>query len=104
MLGNSRNIAMPITTMITNTSTSVMPACDIYYCPVLGEAAVKGRTDYLGPVSDLNELPEDAYVGGDKPGNHDSHMEGSGNVVRKSGDVLELQGTEYADFVKACRP
>ena len=77
---------------------------EIFFCPVRGGGAVKGKTDYLGPASDVNEFPEDAFIGGDKPGNHDDYATGSGYVVRKSGDVLELEDTEYDDFVRACRP
>ena len=64
---------------------------DLYFCPLLGESGGQGRTDYLGPLSDANELPAGAFIGGDKPGNHDKYWKGSGNVLRKSGDVMELQ-------------
>ena len=77
---------------------------DLYFCPLLGESTGRGCTDYLGPLSDANDLPAGAFIGGDKPGNHDKYSKGSGNVLRKSGDVMELQGTEYDDFIKACRP
>ena len=89
----------------TTTPPLIDPSmADLYTCPVLGEGEGTGPSDYLGPASDVTELPEDAYLGGDKPGNHDRYTKGSGNVIRMSGEVIEIEGTEYEDFLEACRP
>ena len=70
---------------------------DIFLCPVLGSSA-NGEYDYGGPAKKVNQLGDGEPVGADLAENHmeGSSDEGSGNVLRKSGDVLEITGPDWA--------
>ena len=73
---------------------------DIFLCPVLGSSSA-GDYDYAGPARSVNQLGDGDPVGADL---HDNHKEGasdegSGNVLRKSGDVLEYSGSDWARMV-----
>ena len=69
---------------------------DLFLCPVLGGSA-SGDYDYGGPAKKINTLADGDMVGADLEENHKegSSDEGSGNVLRKSGDVLEITGPEW---------
>jgi prepilin-type N-terminal cleavage/methylation domain-containing protein len=76
---------------------------DIFTCPVKPTYAAPGSTHYRGPTANVNALPDGAAVGGD--GDKDSSAgephpgEGtSGNIVRKSGDVVEFSGAEWTTY------
>ena len=73
----------------------------IYFCPVLDRDVVKGETDYLGPRADIVTLGDSEYIGSDRPENHG---DGWGIVLRKSSDILELEGTEFLEAAARCRP
>ena len=71
---------------------------DIFICPVGGSTSVAGDFDYLGPAKKITLLMDGDPVGADKDTNHPAegaNDEGSANVLRKSGDVLEIVGPEY---------
>ena len=72
-------------------------AIDIFVCSASGNTATKGATDYRGPRMNIQQLGDGEYIGGDN--NLDQwHNPGSGvpsgNFLRKSSDVIELEGTE----------
>ncbi|HXX92367.1 MAG TPA: type II secretion system protein [Planctomycetota bacterium] len=69
---------------------------EIFLCPVKGDSPV-GEYDYNGPAKKVNSLADGDMVGSD---DRDSHKEGasdegSGNILRKSGDVLEATGPDW---------
>ena len=70
---------------------------DVFICPVKGDGS---KCDYLGPGSPASSLPQDAIVGADKPGNHRD----GGNVVRKSGDVVEHADPDFRKLTAELRP
>lgn len=72
---------------------------EVLLCPVKGEPMI-GEIDYWGPGSSVNKLKGGDPVGCDDPENHmegadSSGNDASGNVLRKSGDVLELTGNDW---------
>ena len=71
---------------------------DIFLCPVKGDSA-NGECDYGGPAGKpVSRLADGDMVGADDKDNHaegSSGTEGSGNVLRKSGDVLEITGPDW---------
>jgi prepilin-type N-terminal cleavage/methylation domain-containing protein len=83
-------------------STTTPPLIDttemeIFLCPVKGEPQI-GEIDYYGPGATVNKLKGGDPVGCDDPVNHaegTGQNDASGNVLRKSGDVLELTGNEW---------
>ena len=72
---------------------------DIFLCNVKGDSA-NGDYDYGGPAGPIARRADGDMVGADLDENHAEGKsdEGSGNVLRKSGDVLEISG---ADWLKA---
>jgi len=94
--------------------TTVMPPLvdvteqEVFLCPVKGDSPV-GEIDYFGPGLKINKLAGGDPVGCDDP---DNHKEGSstagndatGNVLRKSGDVLELTGNEWSNVLNGNNP
>ena len=70
---------------------------DIYLCPVKGDGST---CDYLGPGTQANSLSMDSPVGADTRGNHPD----GGNVVRKSGDVVEVSDAELRKLTADLRP
>jgi prepilin-type N-terminal cleavage/methylation domain-containing protein len=71
---------------------------DIFICSVGGSTSATGDFDYLGPAKRVSLLLDGDPVGADKDGNHPpegANDEGSANVLRKSGDVMEMVGQEY---------
>jgi hypothetical protein len=77
---------------------------DIYTCPCKPSPAPPGDTHYRGPTANVNGLADGDAVGGD--GDQDSPTPGethpgegkSGNIIRKSGDVSEYAGAEWAVY------
>ncbi|MBV8882254.1 MAG: type II secretion system protein [Planctomycetaceae bacterium] len=71
---------------------------EVFLCPVLGELRL-GEIDYFGPGKSVNRLSGGDPVGCDDPENHkegnSAGNDASGNVLRKSGDVLELTGSDF---------
>jgi prepilin-type N-terminal cleavage/methylation domain-containing protein len=75
---------------------------DIFMCPVGGAANTPNEPDYYGPATKVAVLMDGDYVGSDAPENHPAESSGdpgSGNCLRKSGDVQELNGTEFQSVV-----
>ena len=62
---------------------------DIYFCPYEKNKPY-GETSYRGPKSDVNELRDDDVVGCCSG----LHLDGSGNVLLKSGDVTTVTKTD----------
>lgn len=60
----------------------------IFDCPVKPGQVTAGTTDYRGPATNVNGAVPDDPVGADVVGNHGPG--GGGNVLRKSGDVLNV--------------
>ncbi len=72
---------------------------DIYLCPVKGDG-VAGDIDYFGPGISINRLGDGDPVGCDDPQNHSGGTSSAsgdegGNVLRKSGDVVESTGNDW---------
>ncbi|MBI3854921.1 MAG: type II secretion system protein [Planctomycetes bacterium] len=86
--------------LTTTTPPLVDPTeMEVFLCPVKGEPTV-GEIDYWGPGAKVNRLAGGDPVGCDDPDNHkegssSSSTDASGNVLRKSGDVLELTGNDW---------
>jgi hypothetical protein len=66
---------------------------DVLKCPV-SPSDVQDDCQYLGPVSSANQLSSGDPLGCDDYENHGPDPPGSagGNILRKSGDVLEDNG------------
>jgi hypothetical protein len=62
----------------------------------------EGGNDYRGPVKSVRYLSDSDPVGGDEPGTHD--VGEGGNVLRKSGDVLEIRETEWSALTGLLKP
>ena len=74
---------------------------EIYLCSVKGDSNL-GDIDYFGPGNPVNRLAGGAPVGCDDPQNHQegSSTDGSGgNVLRKSGDVLEYVANDFNNML-----
>ena len=69
---------------------------DIFLCPVKG-TSVSDECDYAGPAKRIGLLLDGDPVGADLPDNHSDgpNDEGGGNVLRKSGDVIEVTGPDW---------
>jgi prepilin-type N-terminal cleavage/methylation domain-containing protein len=70
---------------------------DIFLCPVKGDSP-QGDYDYNGPAKPVSRLADGDMVGSDDRESHKEGAsdEGSGNVLRKSGDVLEVSGPDWS--------
>jgi prepilin-type N-terminal cleavage/methylation domain-containing protein len=81
--------------VLTSVSPPLVDDREIYLCPVKGEDS--GEIDYWGPGNTIGRLAPGDVVGCDDPGNHSEGdtANQSGNVIRKSGDVIELQTEEF---------
>ena len=62
---------------------------DVLHCPVRGEAAVAGRTDYRGPKVPWTQLGAGDPVAADKDGNHGKNE--AGNILLKDGSLIEAR-------------
>jgi prepilin-type N-terminal cleavage/methylation domain-containing protein len=72
---------------------------DIYNCPVRAEGN-PGDIQYYGPGVSVNRLGDGDAVGCDDPQNHsDGSVGQGGNVLRKSGDVMEMDDQEFLKIV-----
>jgi prepilin-type N-terminal cleavage/methylation domain-containing protein len=72
---------------------------EIFLCPVKAEDT--GDIDYWGPGNSVGRLAPGDPVGCDDPVNHQEGSTGveSGNVLRKSGDVLEMNGDSWSKMM-----
>ena len=77
---------------------------EIFLCP-LREGAL-GDVDYWGPGIQVSRLKGGDPVGCDDPDNHGaSSSEGEGgNVLRKSGDVMELPPNDFTNMLNGTNP
>lgn len=82
---------------------------DLFQCPARGEVSAT-ECYYLGPRDNVNRLKDGEFMGCDLNDNHASEpiqtpsMEG-GNILRKSGDVIEDAGPLWAQCIGgACAP
>jgi prepilin-type N-terminal cleavage/methylation domain-containing protein len=74
---------------------------EIYLCPVKGDSNL-GDIDYFGPGNPVNRLAGGDPVGCDDPMNHaegNSTDGAGGNVLRKSGDVLEYVANDFNNML-----
>ena len=76
---------------------------EISCCNARAEAK-PGEIHYLGPASDVNRLGDYDPVGCDELFNHSSDGKGGGNVLRKAGDVMELNGADWRAVSSRCVP
>ena len=74
---------------------------EVFLCPVKGQPT-PGEIDYYGPGRPVNKLAGGDPVGCDDPENHQegsstgsAGSDATGNVLRKSGDVLEMSGNDW---------
>jgi len=85
---------------LTTTSPPIVETSEmeIFLCPVLQQPTV-GEIQYFGPGKSVARLSGGDPVGCDDPENHkegsNTGSDATGNVLRKSGDVLELTGQEF---------
>jgi prepilin-type N-terminal cleavage/methylation domain-containing protein len=103
MKNMSPEVGVKFWQILTNVTPPLIDATEqeVLLCPVKGDSNV-GDIDFYGPGKSVNKLAGGDPVGCDDP---DNHREGSssggggsdatGNVLRKSGDVLELNGNEF---------
>jgi len=71
----------------------------LLFCPArVGKSSV--ATDYLGPRCAPNRLQPNDPLGCDEPGNH-SH---GGNVIFKSGQIVEVSYWDYERWREKCSP
>lgn len=72
-----------------------------FLCPVRKDF-LKGEVQYWGPSDRLTRVQANGPVGCDAP---DNHRRGGGNVLLKTGDVVESDGELWERCMKgACRP
>jgi prepilin-type N-terminal cleavage/methylation domain-containing protein len=90
-------------TLQTSTTPPLIDATEmeVFLCAVKGDPT-PGEIDYFGPGRSVNQLAGGDPVGCDDPDNHregnssgSGGNDASGNVLRKSGDVLEMNGNEW---------
>ena len=89
----------------TTSPALVEPGHEIYGCPVRG-GVLRGQTHYLGPRKDVNTLGDSDPVGCDEAFNHGADGREGGKLLRKSGDVLSLEGPLWLRFIgeRGCIP
>ncbi len=77
---------------------------EIFICPVLG-ASEPPACDYYGPGDVINKLADGDVVGCDDPANHNEggSTSNGGNVIRKSGDVVEVTGQDFDNVLNASK-
>ncbi len=90
---------------LTTTTPPLIDATEmeVFLCPVKGDPTV-GEIDYFGPGKSVNRLSGGDPVGCDDPENHlegasTTGNDASGNVLRKSGDVLEMTGNDFNNIM-----
>jgi general secretion pathway protein G len=105
--GGSMKIMSPTTgsefwEMLSKTTPPLIDPDDrkLFLCPVKGEG-IEGDIQYYGPGASVNRLAGADPVGCDDPENHmqGTTDTGSGNVLRKKGDVLELSGADWTNML-----
>lgn len=70
---------------------------NLFCCP-FREEPKPGRCDYLGPAGEFSKLADGDYLACDEEGNHGTASQGM--VLRKSGDVFELDGEDWIRLIK----
>lgn len=73
---------------------------EIMWCPVKG-GSQPGEIDYLGPAIPLGRLKSSDPVGCDDSTNHSEDGSEGGNVLRRGGDVVELQGSAWQELMSS---
>lgn len=73
---------------------------EIYLCSVKGDSNL-GDIDYFGPGAPIGQISGGDPVGCDDPINHSegSTDGGAGNVLRKSGDVMEYPANDFNNML-----
>ena len=91
---------------LTTTNPPLIDATvnDIYICPVLGSSEPPA-CDYYGPGDVVNKLGDGDVVGCDDPQNHNEGggTSNGGNVLRKSGDVVEVPGQDFDNIINSSK-
>jgi prepilin-type N-terminal cleavage/methylation domain-containing protein len=91
---------------LTTTNPPLIDATvnDIYLCPVLGSSEPPA-CDYMGPGDIINKLGDGDIAGCDVESNHNegAGTSGGGNVLRKSGDVLEISAGDWQNVLGASK-
>ena len=74
---------------------------EIYLCPVKGEGNL-GEVEYYGPGAPVGQIAGGDPVGCDDPDNHKggSTDGAGGNVLRKSGDVMEYPSQDFNNMLQ----
>ncbi len=72
---------------------------DLFECPARDR---HDRCDYRGPAAPADGLEADAPLGADKRGNHGPGR--GGNVVRKAGDVVEMEDPDWSELDDLLEP
>lgn len=75
---------------------------DLFLCPAFG-TYFPGDLQYLGPAESVYKKPDSTPVGSDDWNNHPA---GGGNVLYKSGELVELPRAEWTAFLERgeCAP
>ena len=92
----------PLGTPFWEQVRKTVPGLDAHLACPARRGPISGGIDYWGPSEKLSRLQGNGPVGCDAPGNHGR---GGGNVLLKSGDVVESDGELWERCMKgACRP
>jgi len=86
---------------LTRTAPPVIDSSEmeVLVCPVK-EPPSGAKCDYLGPAKPVSELKAQDPIGADRPGYH----RGGGNLLRKAGDVTEVQDPEFPSLAGQLKP
>jgi prepilin-type N-terminal cleavage/methylation domain-containing protein len=104
--GRMKSMPVATGTAFWGVLTSVNPPLvspserEVFLCSVKGEDT--GDIDYWGPGNTVGRLAPGDPVGCDDPVNHQEGGDTSsqsGNVIRKSGDVIELSSDDWAKML-----
>ncbi len=86
---------------LRGTTPPILDRDAAFVCPVRGDF-VPGEVQYLGPAGPVTRIADGSPVGCDEAGNH---RWGGGNVLVKSGSVVESSGALWERCMKgACVP
>lgn len=73
---------------------------EILWCPVKG-GSQPGDIDFFGPAMQVGRLNSSDPVGCDDPTNHSESGDEGGNVLRRGGDIVELQGSAWNEVLNS---
>ena len=73
---------------------------EILWCPVKG-GSQPGDIDFFGPALQVGRLNSSDPVGCDDPTNHSESGDEGGNVLRRGGDIVELQGSAWNEVLNS---